>query len=173
MSDSAIHPVTVRRIRLPDDVTTLTDVTASEEPLEIRVEGRSVAVVMRTPGHDEELVAGFLVSEGIIKNARDIFRNQPMPQHGQCSWQRRRCPARRSRGELGPASPATSSAPLAAASVGRRASRACSMSFPPAAERPRLVRVQCGAHRPALPAKLRAAQETFSQTGGSARQRHL
>ena len=47
MSDSATYPVTVRRIRLPDDVTTLTDVTASEEPLEIRVEGRSVAVVMR------------------------------------------------------------------------------------------------------------------------------
>jgi len=37
-----------------------------EEPLEIRVGGRSLAVTMRTPGHDFDLAAGFLVSEGVI-----------------------------------------------------------------------------------------------------------
>ena len=71
MSDDATFPVTVRRITLPGSTVTTEDVTAREEPLEIRVEGRSVAVVMRTPGHDEELVAGFLVSEGVITRARD------------------------------------------------------------------------------------------------------
>jgi FdhD protein len=41
------------------------DEIAVEEPLEIRVGGRPVAVTMRTPGHDEELALGFLYSEGI------------------------------------------------------------------------------------------------------------
>src|SRR5258708_39303305 len=49
------------------------DVVAAEEPLEGRVEGRPLAVVMRTPGHDRELAAGFLLTEGVIKSAKDLF----------------------------------------------------------------------------------------------------
>ncbi|HJO05446.1 MAG TPA: formate dehydrogenase accessory sulfurtransferase FdhD [Acidobacteriota bacterium] len=44
------------------------DHVAVEEPCEIRLGGESVAVVMRTPGHDRELAAGFLFSEGIVKS---------------------------------------------------------------------------------------------------------
>lgn len=44
------------------------DVLAAEEPLEIRVGGRSLAVTMRTPGDDVDLAAGFLVSEGVINH---------------------------------------------------------------------------------------------------------
>ena len=42
------------------------DLLAVEEPLEIRVNSRSMAITMRTPGHDFDLAAGFLVSEGVI-----------------------------------------------------------------------------------------------------------
>jgi FdhD protein len=54
----------VEVLRLPEGETE-PDEIAVEEPLEIRVEGRPIAVTMRTPGHDEELAVGFLRSEGM------------------------------------------------------------------------------------------------------------
>jgi FdhD protein len=49
----------------PDDLTI-------EEPLEIRVGRKSLATTMRTPGHDDELAAGFLVSEAIVRERKEI-----------------------------------------------------------------------------------------------------
>jgi FdhD protein len=48
------------------------DELAVEEPLEIRVDGRAIAVTMRTPGEDEELAAGFLAGEGLIAGPDDV-----------------------------------------------------------------------------------------------------
>jgi len=48
------------------------DEVAIEAPLEIRVGGKALTVVMRTPGHDEELVRGFLFNEGLIEDAGAI-----------------------------------------------------------------------------------------------------
>jgi FdhD protein len=45
------------------------DAVAVEEPLELRIGGRAVAVTMRTPGHDEELALGFCLSEGLRPRA--------------------------------------------------------------------------------------------------------
>jgi FdhD protein len=48
------------------------DRVAVEEPLEIRIAGEPLAVTMRTPGHDGELVLGFLLAEGIIDSAAEV-----------------------------------------------------------------------------------------------------
>ena len=48
------------------------DLLAVEEPLEIRLGGRTVSITMRTPGQDPELAAGFLFTEGILSGAAQI-----------------------------------------------------------------------------------------------------
>jgi FdhD protein len=48
------------------------DLLATEEPLEIRVNDRPLAVTMRTPGDDIDLAAGFLATEGLVRSASDI-----------------------------------------------------------------------------------------------------
>jgi FdhD protein len=48
------------------------DEVITEEPLQIRVDGVDLAVTMRTPGHDFELAAGFLVGEGIVRAKDEI-----------------------------------------------------------------------------------------------------
>jgi FdhD protein len=56
------------------------DKVAVEEPLEIRLDGHPVAVLMRTPGHDEELVSGFLVTEGIVDSLDSIRKIEARPE---------------------------------------------------------------------------------------------
>ena len=53
------------------------DVVAVEEPLQIRLHGENLAVLMRTPGLDRELVAGFLLAEGVIEGMADIRAIEP------------------------------------------------------------------------------------------------
>ena len=50
----------------------VTDEVAIEEPLEIRIGDRAIATTMRTPGHDDELAAGFLLSEAIVRQRKEI-----------------------------------------------------------------------------------------------------
>lgn len=55
-----------------NELTARPDTLTAEEPLEIRVGGRPLAVTMRTPGDDFDLARGFLVSEGVVARASDI-----------------------------------------------------------------------------------------------------
>jgi FdhD protein len=59
-----LSAATTSVLRLPDRRSE-SDRLAVEEPLEIRIGGRPIAITMRTPGHDEELALGFCISEGI------------------------------------------------------------------------------------------------------------
>src|SRR5437016_13480585 len=55
------------------------DQLAAEEPLEIRVSGTPLTVMMRTPGYERELVLGFLYGEGVIRGAADVARMAILP----------------------------------------------------------------------------------------------
>jgi FdhD protein len=71
--------------RVGRDGGTADDFVATEEPLEIRLEytaagkrvERSISITMRTPGNDEELAVGFLLSEGIIREPGDVTLVRP------------------------------------------------------------------------------------------------
>jgi FdhD protein len=55
------------------------DTLAAEEPLEIRIGRHPVSVTMRTPGHDQELAAGFLFTEGILPKPEDLQLLSSLP----------------------------------------------------------------------------------------------
>lgn len=71
-----------------DGVATVDDPVAVEAPLEIRVNGRGYAVTMRTPGHELDLAAGFLVSEGVIGAAGDLTAVALVADEEQEGWER-------------------------------------------------------------------------------------
>ena len=64
-----IRDVTIHR---PGGTAPVPDRVAVEEPLEVRVNGAPFAVIMRTPGADRELAAGFLLAEDVIRSSDEI-----------------------------------------------------------------------------------------------------
>ncbi len=62
----------VHRYTADGTATGRADTLAGEEPLEIRLNGSPFTVTMRTPGNDFDLVAGFLVSEGVVRSMAEI-----------------------------------------------------------------------------------------------------
>lgn len=83
MKTHAVTTLTIQKVQA-GQVFLLDDVLAIEEPLEIQLLygperlQRNVSVTMRTPGHDEELAAGFLFTEGIIQHREAIQSIQPV-----------------------------------------------------------------------------------------------
>jgi FdhD protein len=140
-----------------------TDSLAGEEPLEIRVRGKSVAVTMRTPGNDAELAVGFLLSEGVIRSKSDILEIAPC-QQGEAA----------DRGNILNVFLSSSVefdfekltrhvfASSSCGLCGKASIESVHQHFAPVESEIRLnPDTICG-----LPDKLRARQDTFSQTGG-------
>lgn len=71
--DHSILTVPVQKIE-GGSSTSFQDLLAIEEPLEIRIGSKTISLTMRTPGHDFELAAGFLFTEGILQNFHQIHK---------------------------------------------------------------------------------------------------
>lgn len=71
--DQSILTVPVKKIE-GESSTRVQDLLAIEEPLEIRLGEKTISITMRTPGHDFDLAAGFLFTEGILHNFNEIHR---------------------------------------------------------------------------------------------------
>ena len=82
----ALSRVTARRYRAGAAPLDADDVVAVEEPLEIRIAGDTLAVTMRTPGHDQELAAGLLLAEGLIRSRSDLGRLAHCGRPGDEGW---------------------------------------------------------------------------------------
>jgi FdhD protein len=136
-----------------------TDRVAVEEPLEVRLEGEPFSVIMRTPGADADLAAGFLFHEGVIRNADDVRLVEVVEPN--------RINIRLSRGRaeslpdlLSQRRQVTTSSSCGL--CGRRSLESLTVTTTPLAARWAVERdVIIG-----LPAVLRAAQQTFAETGG-------
>lgn len=72
MAQNGIICEKIIRRRGDGELEYISDDLTAEAPLEIRIGRKPVATTMRTPGHDEELAAGFLVSEALIASRRDL-----------------------------------------------------------------------------------------------------
>jgi FdhD protein len=160
LSESAVSPAVPIESWYGAQRERRTDPVAAEEPLEIRIRNRPISVTMRTPGNDEELAAGFLVSEGLIRSREEVLAIEP-------------CEDR----ELGNVIN-VKAAPLvqidfksltrhvfmssSCGVCGKASIEAVRAKVPPVATS---VRVSAGLLRE-MPREMRARQTTFSETGG-------
>lgn len=75
---SALDPQRVMQVSVThwqqDEQQQREDALTVEEPFEVRIDHQSLAVIMRTPGHDFELAMGFLFTEGVISHADDVLK---------------------------------------------------------------------------------------------------
>lgn len=131
------------------------DEVAIEAPLELRVGGESLAVTMRTPGHDEELAAGFFLAEGLVQT-RDDFCGSSFVQENVLDIALAQTPKLEKQKRYGTIS---SSCGL----CGKTNLDSIRSQFPPLSQ-PRATITE--AELLSLPEKLRAAQGNFARTGG-------
>jgi FdhD protein len=76
-----LQPKIILRWKLGSKPVQSADELALEEPLEIRVDNQPVSVTMRTPGKDDDLAVGFLLTEGLLKKRSDVLKIEPYPRN--------------------------------------------------------------------------------------------
>src|SRR5206468_12141659 len=72
MKESSIDAQKIIRRRRDGELEYSPDEVTIEQPLEIRIGRKTLAITMRTPGHDDEIAAGFLLSEAIVRDRDQI-----------------------------------------------------------------------------------------------------
>lgn len=166
----------IRRIKKISgtEIQAVSDQLALEEPLEIQVaygpeasrQWKTAAITMRTPGHDRELAAGFLIGEGLLRSLDQIEAvHLRGPRYGEEGWQHGVRVTLRPGVELDLARLERNFYTTSSCGIcGKTSMEALEMSvFPP------LPAVDWRIDEPmvrALPARLREAQAIFEQTGG-------
>ena len=152
----------IRRWKLGEPLRDAHDELAAEEPLEIRVRGRSVCVTMRTPDHDEELAAGFLLTEGVIRGRADVLRIEPCGRNEEDNVLNvvLAPEVRLDLDDLTRHVFASSSCGL----CGKASIESVHQHFPPV--EPRVEPTVEASSLSALPERMRGAQPTFAETGG-------
>jgi len=137
------------------------DRVATEEPLEMQVNGTSIAVMMRTPGDDDELAAGFLFTEGMISSSgeiQEIVHCSDVDPEGMGNTLDARLKSDPALENLTRYVFTSSSCGI----CGKATIESVFQNFPPI-ENPMEVEPEMLLQ---LPEKLRARQETFNRTGG-------
>jgi len=156
------QPIQVVRLDGSSPAAEEADEVTVEEPLEIQVEGQSIAVVMRTPGNDRELAAGFALTEGIVHARNEVFEITSCLTNEQSTKNiinvALRDPGRFDRTKFSRNVFTSSSCGV----CGKATIEAVQQQFPAISCAP-AVGVEV---LRALPARLIEAQETFQRTGG-------
>jgi FdhD protein len=161
VSSPALMDASVLRLRRGEPGRTEGDRVAVEAPLELRLGGQATTVLMRTPGDDEELVSGFLFSEGLVARPADIAALLRPPALGD-----------EERGNVivvelsgAPARPMTQRFFYSSSSCGvcgKNSLEALAVHGEPSASGLRVRREVLAA----LPQRMREAQRSFLETGG-------
>jgi FdhD protein len=155
----AFRDVDVLRVR-SNATNRETDRVAVEEPLEVRLEGEPFSVIMRTPGADADLVAGFLFHEGVIRHADAVRRVEPTESPNTINVRLSRDRAESLPDFLAERRQVTTNSSCGL--CGRRSLESLAVTPTP-------LNVRWSVERNiivTLPDVLRTAQETFTETGG-------
>jgi len=162
MKEDGIGPGQIIRRKTDGSFDYQRDELTVEEPLEIRLGDRTVATTMRTPGHDEELATGFLLSEAIFRNRNEIEKFS------------RPATVRNRENiiivQLGPSVKARTSSAQRFGTIssscglcGKESIDAIRQNFPPIESKSFRIDIKTLI---SLPAKLREQQSDFARTGG-------